>query len=133
MKKKRILMAIAIIVVFIVTGTIYLLNKQERKRIDSSDTVRIEDVDKVAGSPGDYKGYMGVAGKVLKLDTDTNFFQLGCNDACVAIPVKYMGNKPKKNDNVVIYGEIKKNDIGIYFFYATELKVKGKRGCCTLP
>lgn len=82
------------------------------------------DVDRVVAHPDQFKGAIGVAGRVAKVDSTNSFFVLGCEDACVAMPVEFSGTLPKEGSDVVVRGEIKKDAQGRYFFEAQNVTQK---------
>lgn len=76
----------------------------------------IVEIDDVIRNPDGYKGVMGVKGTVIKVDQEKNILFLGCADACVYLPVLYQGKLPDPKSDVVVYGEIKKQENGKYIF-----------------
>lgn len=81
-------------------------------------------VDKVVAHPDKYKGKIDVAGRIAKIDSDKKLFVLGCEDACVAMPVKFSGTLPKAGSDVIVRGEIKKESDGRYLFNAESVTAK---------
>ena len=51
-------------------------------------------------------------------------FTLGCEDACIGLPVAYKGELPKSESNIIALGEVKKDINGKFFFDAKEIKYK---------
>ena len=109
---------------------IYFTNKQPvdkanlpEKKLNSSEIV---DVDAVVRQPERFQDYIGVVGKVISthLKDQEQFFVLGCEDACIRMPVLYKGQVPEVGSDVIVYGKIKKANDGRYFFEAQEIKVK---------
>lgn len=75
-------------------------------------------VDTVVENPETFSGSIAVVGRVAKADPGSGAFVLGCEDACVAMPVKYSGTLPKTGSDVIVRGEIKKEPDGRYIFKA---------------
>ena len=86
-----------------------------QKSITEKQTA-IADIDDVIRNPNGYKGVIGVKGTVIKVDQEKNMLFLGCADACVYLPVFYEGKLPALKSNVVIYGQIEKQENGKYIF-----------------
>ena len=82
------------------------------------------DVDKVVASPKKWKGKIGVMGRVAKVDADKKLLVLGCEDACVAMPVKFSGEMPKEGNDVIVRGQITKDKQGRYLFDAETVTPK---------
>lgn len=89
---------------------------------DNSESTRTVHVEKVILSPEQYKGYLKVNGIIIKIEESQDIFLLGCEDACVSMPVKYSGEMPEVKSDIVVYGEIKKQEDGRYLFQADEVK-----------
>jgi len=85
---------------------------------------KVVEVDEIVRQPSHFKGYIGVIGKVIKVDEPKAFFVLGCEDACVMMPVRYRGQMPKMKTEIVVYGEIRKTDGGGFLFEGQEIKEK---------
>lgn len=90
---------------------------------NSTAEMKILTVDDVAESPEKYTGQIAVEGRVTEV-AENGLFTLGCDDACVAVPVKFAGAIPPKGRDVVVHGEIKKTDDGEYLFDAKKVTVK---------
>ena len=58
------------------------------------------------------------------MDTKKNLFMLGCEDACVAMPVKFAGTPPKEGSDVTVRGQITKDAKGRYMFDAEDVTPK---------
>ena len=93
------------------------------KKTKASDS-KVLDVDTVVAHPDKFKGKIDVAGRVAKVDADKKLLVLGCEDACVAMPVKFSGTMPKTNSNVVVRGQITKDAEGRYLFDAESVTPK---------
>lgn len=85
---------------------------------------RILNVDEVVEAPEKYTGSMAVSGTVVSLDKPSSTFGLGCEDACVMLPVKCPGQLPDSGKSVVVYGKVKKVDADRYIFAANRVTVK---------
>lgn len=79
--------------------------------------------DLYAVNPDLYPGYIGLTGTIKEIDNSNHFFGLGCQDACILIPVKYYGTMPQMNSNIVVYGVLT-NENGRYFFDGKEVKYR---------
>ncbi|KUG25189.1 hypothetical protein ASZ90_004993 [hydrocarbon metagenome] len=86
--------------------------------------VKVIDVDYIVENPEKYSGVINVEGTVKEVLDSKKFFTLGCEDACVNLPVSYKGELPKLESNIVALGEVKKDVEGKYFFDAMEIKYK---------
>ena len=75
-------------------------------------------------NPEKFVGLIGVEGTIAKVDEKNLAFTLGCEDACIAMPVKFSGRLPKEGANVIAYGEVKKTEQAKYIFVAQEIKAK---------
>ena len=124
-KNKLSIIIISVIVIFFLTVIIY-------SSIDFNDTsansvnteMKIVDVDKVVENPENFTGIVRIEGTVTEVIDNNNYFTLGCEDACISLPVSYKGDMPKIESNIVALGEIKKDDDGKFFFDAREIKYK---------
>ena len=126
MKKKLIVRIIGLGVCVIVMLGIYFM-KLHRNKATLSETAanlpKIVGLDKVARYPDRFKDYIGVSGRVVKVDASKGLFIMGCEDACILMPVKYKGQMPNPRREITVYGKIKKHEEGKYIFEAQEVKV----------
>lgn len=90
----------------------------------SIDTNSAIDLDQVAEHPEKYKGPISVSGTVVQVDDSKNLFVLGCEDACVLMPVEYKGKMPQIDKEIIARGEIKTAENGKYIFEAGYIKLK---------
>jgi len=115
-KKKIIIGA----VIFTVFGAIYirknLVGKSNPQIKDSTMSVRVIDVDEVIKTPEKYQDFFGVEGRVIKVEKSRKLFLLGCDDACIFMPVKYQRGMPQVNDKIIVYGKVEKQADGRYVF-----------------
>ena len=81
-------------------------------------------VDSVVAHPERFKGVIDVAGRVSSVNTTNSVFALGCEDACVVMPVKFAGTLPTVSSNVVVRGQIKRTEGGRYLFDAEKVSNK---------
>lgn len=88
-----------------------------------ADSIRIITADELAEYPEKFKGYIGITGKITKVDITNRIFTLGCEDACLQIPVRYQGQVPESGAEIIAYGQVKKEG-NKYLFEATEVKTK---------
>ena len=87
----------------------------------SKNAAQVIDVEKLVAHPAHFKGNLAVSGTVKKVEKKKSMFALGCEDACVLMPVMYKGQMPRPGSAVVIYGKIKKVN-GKYIFDARKIK-----------
>ncbi|MCG3147703.1 MAG: hypothetical protein PCFJNLEI_01144 [Verrucomicrobiae bacterium] len=81
-------------------------------------------VDAVVEHPEKFGGPIGVVGRVANVEPASGAFALGCEDACVAMPVKFSGTMPKAGSDVIVRGQIKKESDGRYIFNAESVTAK---------
>lgn len=93
-------------------------------RETTSLSVKVINVDEIVSNPGRYKGFLGIEGIVTKINKSKKIFLLGCEDVCIIMPVRYKGKLPKLKSKIIVYGEIKKQKDGKYFFDGKEVKIK---------
>jgi hypothetical protein len=86
----------------------------------------VVDVDEIATNPGEFENSrsVGVTGKVISVNAGSSIFFLGCEDACLSIPVKYSDKSPSPGTRVTVYGKIRKDKEGKYIFEGDRLEVK---------
>jgi cytochrome c-type biogenesis protein CcmE len=127
MNKKSIgIISIAVVLVGVGFGLHWLLSKEsvDKARQATVSKVAVVDVDEIASQPERFSGTIGVEGPVTDVDEAKSIFALGCEDACIAIPVEYRGRLPKKGTNVIAYGKIKKTPEAKFVFVAHEIEAK---------
>ncbi|MBU2577609.1 hypothetical protein KKA69_02135 [Patescibacteria group bacterium] len=130
MKKKIIIGTIGMGLLLATIGIYYLTNlakKTTSQKEISNQPIKIVNAEEVVYAPDHYKGFLGVEGKVIKVDESKSiFFLLGCEDACAttAMPVKYNGQMPKEERWIIVYGELGKQEDGRYIFLGKEVKTK---------
>lgn len=90
----------------------------------TASRAKVVNVDDVVNNPEKFAGLIGVEGTVTKVDETNSAFTLGCEDACIVMPVKFSGRPPKEGANVIAYGEVKKTEQAKYIFVAQEIKAK---------
>lgn len=127
MKKRAFVTAIAAIVLIGVGFGAYLLasrSAEHRTAMEASGKTTLVAVDQVVRDPEKFTGFIGVNGSVSSVDESKSMFTLGCEDACVLMPVKFNGQLPEQGTDVVAYGKVVKNEQGKYIFVAQELTRK---------
>ncbi|MCL4511165.1 MAG: hypothetical protein M1470_08865 [Bacteroidetes bacterium] len=127
MKRRAFITAIAAIVLIGVGFGAYLLaskSSEHRSTVEGLRKTTLIAVDQVVSGPEKFTGLIGVNGSVSSVDESKSMFTLGCEDACVLMPVKFDGQLPEQGTNVVAYGKVEKNEQGKYIFVAQELKTK---------
>ncbi len=115
---------IAIVVLVIIVAGVYILKIGESNMPANATIPKLIDVDEIAKHPENFKGQIGVSGKVIKVDASKKSFALGCDDACVIVPVRYNGQSPDMGSEVVVYGEIKETEQGKYVLDGQRFEVK---------
>lgn len=78
-------------------------------------------VDDVVARPERFDGTIVVVGEVAKVNADGEMFALGCEDACVVLPVRSAGALPAAGSTVVVRGHIERATDGRYVFVAQEV------------
>lgn len=125
---KKSLGVIGIALVLVGTGlTFHLLTKKTAENRESHithDQTNILDVDNVVNDPDKFTGLIGVEGSITRINEPGLMFTLGCEDACVLMPVKYTGHVPAVGTSIIAYGEIKKTEESKYIFVAQEIAAK---------
>lgn len=121
MLKKNVKLIIALISIILVIVVVAFFQNNEisinSKKLAGATIVPVESV---AFKLSDCSGFIGIRGTVNKIVDDKTFL-LGCQDACVAVPVKYDGKIPKAGQELIIYGQLS-NQAGKYVFLAETLK-----------
>ena len=106
----------------------YLVGNHTEKPNPQSEnnnvSIKIVHVEEVAKVPDRYKGFLGVEGTVIEIDESQGVFLLGCADACIFMPVTYKGQMPELKSEIIVYGELSKQEDGRYIFEGTEVKAK---------
>lgn len=97
-------------------------NKKPSK--ENTHLFKVINVDEIVSTPDQYKGFMGVEGTVIRIEESKGIFLLGCEDACIFMPVKFIGQAPELKSEIVVYGELIKQEDGRYIFQGKEVKTK---------
>ena len=127
MKRRTFVTAIAAIVLIGVGFGAYLLaskSPQHRIAVEGFGKTTLVAVDQVVNDPEKFTGLIGVNGSVSSVDESKSMFTLGCEDACVLMPVRFDGQLPKVGTDVTAFGKIQKNEQGKFLFVAKELATK---------
>ncbi len=127
MEKKSLgVIAIALILIGGGWGVHWLTSRSSEKSETeaTAGNTRIVDVDEVMNSPEKFEGFIFVKGTIAKVDEKNLAFTLGCDDACIEMPVKFSGRLPREGTNVIAFGEVKKTEQARYVFIAQEIKAK---------
>ncbi len=124
MRSKTLL--IAILFSILLFAVFSLKNIHAKSDGNKKEEIKIEivSVDDVIRSPEEYKSYIGVQGTVSKVNKSKKVFLLGCEDACIYMPVKFEGTMPDAENKIIVYGEISKQKDGKYIFHAKEVRLK---------
>lgn len=125
MNKKSIAI-IAIAIVLLGAGwSVHLLTSKPTEKTEIQVTpsqAQVVSVDDVVNEPEKFTGIIGVEGTITSVDAINATFILGCEDACIIMPVQFKGAALKEGMNVIAYGEVKKTDEAKYLFVAQEVK-----------
>jgi len=127
MRRRSFVTAIAAIALIGVGFGAYLLaskSSEHRTTVAGFGKTTLVAVDQVVIDPEKFTGLIGVSGSVSSVDESKSMFTLGCEDACVLMPVKFGGQLPEQGTDVVAYGKVERNEQGKYIFVAQELKTK---------
>ena len=127
MKKNFIIGTIGIGLLLVVVFGIYFMRQSGDKNVPQETNVSLSEVlsiDEIARHPDRFKGPAEVVGIVTKVDESETFFFLGCEDACVAVPVRYEGQMPDLGSEVIVSGEIKETEGGRYIIEGQKIKVR---------
>lgn len=126
--EKRLLVVVSIALVLLGAGWgVHVLTSKSSEKSGTqvtSNKVKVVNVDEVVSNPEKFAGVIGVEGTVMKVDETNSTFTLGCEDACILMPVKFDGRSPKEGANVIAFGEVKKTEQARYIFVAQEIKAK---------
>jgi len=95
---------------------------KDNKEIKVSQKRQVVSIDELIMQPNLFKGVIEISGTVQKSTTPESFFILGCDDACIMIPVEYNKQLPKPDMKITAIGELSKTKEGKYFFKATDIK-----------
>ena len=126
MFKKKSIIIVAIGAVVLLSALIIYSNMGVGNTTAGSGNqeLKVIDVDYIVENPEKYAGVINVEGTVTEVLDDKKFFTLGCEDACVNLPVSFNGDLPKMENNIIVSGEVKKDDDGKFFFEAKEIMYK---------
>lgn len=128
MKKKFIIGSIGIgLLLATIVGIYFVKNSTEKSNLQkeyNNLSIKVVNVDEVVNAPDRYKGFLGVEGTIISVDESKDIFLLGCEDACIFMPVKYKGQIPEPKSEIIVYGEIKKQEDKRYIFQGKEVKTK---------
>lgn len=105
----------------VIIAFVFLIYPNFKPKIYLEKTTNVE---KIILNPEKFKGKVGVSGNVLEIDKSKNIFILGCEDACIRIPVKYEKELPDIRKEIIAYGKVKKDRDGKFFFEAEFIKIK---------
>jgi len=127
MDKKKTLIIFEIGLVVLVSALIIYSNMgvKNEAAVTEKQELKAIDVDYIVENPEKYSGIINIEGKVKEVSDKRDFFSLGCeDDDDASIPVLYDGELPGLKRNVVVTGEIKKDENGKYFFEAKDINYK---------
>lgn len=115
-----------IVVILVGAGwAVHLLTSETTTAKISDAGMTPVNVDDVVRNPEKFVGSpIGVAGTIIKVDETKSMLTLGCEDACIAMPVKIKAQPFQTGTNVIAYGEVKKTDQTKYIFIAEEIVAK---------
>lgn len=125
--EKRYLLVAGIALIFVVAFGIYFTKSLE----NNADSTKLETnpseiitVDQLVGYPTQFEGSpIRVTGVVTKVDEPKGIFLLGCEDACIKVPVRYTREMPQLGSEVIVRGEIR-SEGGRYVFEGEEIEAR---------
>ena len=113
---------ISLLVTFVFFAQNTTIEIKDSKEIKVSQKRQVVSIDELIMQPNLFKGVIEISGTVQKSTTPESFFILGCDDACIMIPVEYNKQLPKPDMKITAIGELSKTKEGKYFFKATDIK-----------
>ncbi len=123
MDRKKVTILISGIALVIAAVLIFLSRGPNNTSTNSQNAeMKLISVDKLVESPRKFAGIVSVEGRVTEIIDNKKIFTLGCEDACIGLPVAYKGAMPKLESNIIALGEVKKDVDGKFFFDAKEIK-----------
>lgn len=117
---KKIIIGTSIIAILICIVAVLFQNNKISSNSKKLADVNIVPVENIAFNPSNYPDSIGIKGTVNQIVDDKTFL-LGCQDACVSVPIKYNGKTPDLGQEVIIYGKLSEQN-GKYVFLAEMLK-----------
>ncbi|MFA5431601.1 MAG: hypothetical protein WC319_01810 [Candidatus Paceibacterota bacterium] len=114
----KLIKIVSVLVVFAFFGCTSKTNSNT-----NSETIKILKIDDVIENPENFKGTISVSGIVFNPDKSKNYFEIGCEDACVYLPVQYQGDLPQTKKEIILTGTLIK-DADKYYFKAENIKEK---------
>ena len=128
MNKKMIIIAVALGLLLVTALAIFFMknfaHRADSQKTDTNASIKVVNVDKLISAPERYQGFLGAEGTVLKVDKAKDVFLLGCEDACISMPVKFKGQMPAPESEIIVYGEIKREEDGRFIFQGEQVKIK---------
>ena len=128
MKRKHSIQIILITAIIATAGGLVVLKTWQWEKRDALGVERpgyaTANIDDVVKYPERYTKPFRTSGRILSVDKNGGSFIMGCDDACIMLPVIYRGQLPATGDTVTIFGIIKKNKSGRYFFEAERFERK---------
>lgn len=127
MKKNFLIGIIGIGLLLAVVFGIYYIRQPGGQAVPTGANANLSKIlstDEIAKHPDRFKGSIEVIGIVTKVDEFETLFFLGCEDACVAVPVKYEGQMPDLGSEVIVSGEIKETEGGRYIIEGQKVNVQ---------
>lgn len=121
--KNRLAILVFSLLSIVVLGVYFVRFHNNLKETKKTPDIKIVGVDEIVSKPLQFKGFIGVVGEVIKVGASKGMFLLGCEDACVMMPVRYKGQMPKLGSSITVFGEVKKQENGKYIFEAEEFKI----------
>jgi cytochrome c-type biogenesis protein CcmE len=109
---------IGLVIIGIIAVSIFMADKEKPV------TNQIIDVDIVAENPQNFKEKISISGTIKEISDDGSHLMLGCEDACVLMPVRYDGDAPSPGENVIVQGKVQTDENAKYVFVATKIEKK---------
>lgn len=101
----------------------WLWEKQDASAMERPGYALVN-IDDVVKHPERYTSPLRMTGVILSVDKNGGSFIMGCDDACIRLPVIYKGKIPNAGSAITIFGKIKKTERGQYFFDAERIEQK---------
>lgn len=110
--------------VFLVLGTACSRPSSPAPVAHEAPAAKVVPVDEVAEHPEAFEGRVTVTGRVIDATVGKREFTLGCEDACVKVPVHFSGTLPEAARDVTVHAVLKKDADGRYFLDAEAVDLK---------
>jgi len=106
---------------------IYLLaspKNVQRGRVQNAGVKQPLSVDEVVDHIAQYRGFVGVQGRVLQIAEDSSFFMLGSEETDRKLPITCRSPIPTEGASIIAYGRIRMDEGERYILEASVIKAK---------